>query len=136
MSSTQRSSAHRVQQKNKTVNEVRKCIRRKKAAIREDEHLSKVDFRISQHPGSIKTLGVGRSYDRSRENRKSSTHSKAERLFQIVKRYFVCHKASYRDIAKNMNKFFVLFGCANLVVCIRAGRTEEFSACGGITVSC
>ena len=34
--------------------------------------------------------------------------------FGIVKRYCACRKTSHRVIAKNMNKFFVLFGCANL----------------------
>lgn len=47
----------------------------KRQEIREDERLSNVDFRITRRPGSIKTLGVGRSYDRSRESRKSSTRS-------------------------------------------------------------
>lgn len=47
----------------------------KRQEIREDERLSKVDFRINRRPGSIKTLGVGRSYDRSRESRKLSTRS-------------------------------------------------------------
>ena len=35
-------------------------------------------------------------------------------------------KVAYRGIAKNMNRFHVLFGCANLLMCIRAGRTEQF----------
>ena len=101
----------------------------KRQEIREDECLSKVDFRITRRTGSMKTSGIGTSFEKYRESRKSSTRSKVEHLFQIVKRYFGCRKTSYRGIAKNMNKFFVLFGCANLVMCLRAGRTEEFSAC-------
>ena len=38
----------------------------------------------------------------------------------------VTRKVAYRGIAKNMNRFHVLFGCANLLMCIRAGRTEQF----------
>ncbi|EFB91266.1 hypothetical protein HMPREF7215_0357 [Pyramidobacter piscolens W5455] len=37
---------------------------------------------------------------------KSLTRCKAEHVFQIVKRYFGCHKTVYRDITKNMNRFF------------------------------
>ena len=102
----------------------------KRKEIREDDRLSKVDFRITMRPSSMKASGIGKLFEKYRESRKSSTHSKVEHLFQIVKRYFGCRKTSYRGIAKDMNKFFVLFGCANLVMCIRAGRTEEFSACG------
>ncbi|MBP3837085.1 MAG: IS5 family transposase, partial [Pyramidobacter sp.] len=101
----------------------------KRAEIRDDEHLSKVDFRINKRPSSIKATGIGKVFEKYLERRKSSTRSKVEHVFQIVKRYFGCHKTAYRGIAKNMNKFFVLFGCANLVMCIRAGRAEEFTDC-------
>ena len=33
-----------------------------------------------------------------------------------------------RGIAKNMNRFFMLFGYTNLFMCIRGGRTAEFYA--------
>ena len=49
-----------------------------------------------------------------------------EHAFLIVKRDFGYRKVAYRGIAKNMNRFHVLFGCANLLMCIRAGRTEQF----------
>jgi len=101
----------------------------KRSEIRDDEHLSKVDFRINKRPSSIKATGIGKVFEKYLERRKSSTRSKVEHVFQIVKRYFGCHKTAYRGIAKNMNKFFVLFGCANLVMCIRAGRAEEFTDC-------
>ena len=99
----------------------------KRSEIIEDEHLSKVDFRIS--PSSIKATGLGKAIEKYLERRKSSMRCKVEHVFQIVKKYFGCHKTTYRGIAKNMNKFFVLFGCANLVMCIRAGRAEEFTDC-------
>ena len=51
---------------------------------------------------------------------------KVEHAFLIVKRDFGYRKVAYRGIAKNMNRFHVLFGCANLLMCIRAGRTEQF----------
>ena len=90
----------------------------KRPEIREDEYLSKVDFRINKRPSSMKTTGLGKAIEQYLEWRKSSTSTrcKVEHIFQIVKKYFGCHKTTYRGIAKNMNKFFVLFGCANLVV--------------------
>ena len=35
-------------------------------------------------------------------------------------------KAVYRGIAKNMNRFHILFASANLVMCARAGRSKAF----------
>ncbi len=37
-------------------------------------------------------------------------------------------KVSYRGIAKNLNRFFLLFASPNLVMCLRAGRQKDF--CG------
>ena len=62
------------------------------------------------------------------EHRKSSIRCKVEHPFLIVKRQFGYCKTAYRGIAKNMNRFYMLFGCANLVMCIRGGRTAEFRA--------
>ena len=57
---------------------------------------------------------------------------KVEHPFLIVKRQFGYCKTAYRGIAKNMNRFHMLFGCANLLMCIRGGRTAEFrSVCLG-----
>lgn len=90
-----------------------------------------IDFRISKRPSSIKTPEgyAGINWDREIENRKSSVRSKVEHPFLIVKRQFGYSKVVYRGIAKNMNRFFILFASANLVQCVRAGRAEEFSAC-------
>ena len=62
------------------------------------------------------------------ENRKSSTRCKVEHPFLIVKKQFGYAKVAYRGIAKNMNRFHILFASANLVMCARAGRSGEF--CG------
>ena len=57
---------------------------------------------------------------------------KVEHVFLIVKRQFGYSKTAYRGIAKNMNRFHMLFGCANLLMCIRGGRADEFrSVCLG-----
>ena len=79
----------------------------KHSEFREDEHLSHGDLRINRRPGSIKATGTGKEFGKKLERRKSLTQSNVEHIFQIVKRYFGCHKTAYRGIEKNMNKFFV-----------------------------
>lgn len=68
----------------------------------------------------------GINWEKQMENRISSIRCKVEHAFLIVKRDFGYRKVAYRGIAKNMNRFHVLFGCANLLMCTRAGRTEQF----------
>lgn len=46
-----------------------------------------------------------------------------EHIFLIGKRYFGYIKVSYRGLAKNMNRFNILFASANLLMCARAGRS-------------
>ena len=96
--------------------------------IQNDEHLSKVDFRIAKRPSSRKTTAKyrGINWEKQIEHQKSSVRCKVEHVFLIVKRYFGYCKVSYRGITKNMNRFYVLFASANLVMCLRAGRTKEF----------
>ena len=102
---------------------------------REDAHLKDIEFRTCLRPSQLKTTGKnydGFCWDRWIEHRKSSIRCKVEHPFLIVKKQFGYAKTAYRGIAKNMNRFYMLFGCANLVMCIRGGRTAEFcSACLG-----
>ena len=93
-----------------------------------DEHLSQIDYRICKRPSGLKTSKdyEGINWEKQMENRISSIRCKVEHAFLIVKRDFGYRKVAYRGIAKNMNRFHVLFGCANLLMCIRAGRTEQF----------
>lgn len=92
------------------------------------ERLSGLEFRLNVRPSSIKMSKnyQGIRWDEDIENRKSSTRCKVEHPFLIVKRQFGYCKTAYKGLAKNMNRFNVLFACANLVMCIRAGRTEAF----------
>ena len=100
----------------------------KQEKVKEDEHLSKVEFRINNRPSSMKTSKEykGINFEKEIEHRKSSVRCKVEHIFLIVKNYFGYRKTVYRGIAKNMNRFNILFASANLVMCIRAGRTENF----------
>ena len=102
--------------------------------IKEDEKLSKIKFRINRRPSSlnVKTGYDGINWEKVIEHQKSSVRCKVEHPFLIVKRQFGYCKTAYRGIAKNMNRFYMLFGCANLVMCIRGGRAKEFcSVCLG-----
>ena len=92
------------------------------------DRLKAIDFRFNVRPSSIKMSKAykGIRWDEDIENRKSSTRCKVEHPFLIVKRQFGYCKTAYKGLAKNMNRFNVLFACANLVMCIRAGRTEVF----------
>jgi IS5 family transposase len=107
----------------------------KREEIQNDERLRDIAFRMCRRPSQLKTTPQtfnGICWDKWIEHRKSSIRCKVEHPFLIVKRQFGYCKTAYRGLAKNMNRFFILFGCANLVMCIRGGRTAEFSAvCNG-----
>lgn len=94
----------------------------------EDEHLSKIECRINRSPSSIKCPDnyQGINWDKQIENRKSYTRCKVEHPFLIVKKQFGYCKVAYKGIAKNMNRFNILFASANLLMCVRAGRSKEF----------
>ncbi len=93
-----------------------------------DEHLSKVEFRTNRRPSGIRVWDSykGINWDKQTENRKSSTRCKVEHPFLIVKKQFDYAKVVYRCIAKNMNRFHILFASAKLVICVRAGRSRDF----------
>ena len=95
----------------------------KRPEIQEDEHLSKVEYRINIRPGKCKASDF---WTKGIENRKSSARSKVEHPFLIVKNLFGYKKVSYRGIDKNLNRFHIQFGSANLLMCARAGRAREF----------
>ena len=102
--------------------------------ILSDENLSRIKFRINRRPSSlnVKNDYDGINWEKVIEHQKSAVRCKVEHPFLIVKRQFGYCKTAYRGIAKNMNRFHMLFGCANLLMCIRGGRAKEFcSVCFG-----
>jgi len=105
----------------------------KRPEIKDDEVLSQIDFRINQRPSSLKMSDdfPGLNWDKKLEHDKSSVRCKVEHAFLIVKKQMGYAKIAYRGIAKNMNRFNVLFASANLLMCSRAGRTQEFIRCIG-----
>ena len=96
--------------------------------IKEDEVLSRIEFRINQRPSSLKMADdfKGLNWDKKMEHGKSSVRCKIEHAFLIVKNQMGYAKTAYRGIEKNMNRFNVLFASANLLMCSRAGRTQDF----------
>ena len=100
----------------------------KRPQIQENEHFRNIEFRTNIRPSSLKIASSysGINWDKVIENRKSSVRCKVEHSFLIVKRQFGYAKVAYRGIAKNMNRFHILFASANLVKYFRAGRTSEF----------
>lgn len=96
----------------------------KRAEISQDKNKANIDYRINRRPKNSvkKQSGIGRQWERQIEHQKSSIRCKVEHPFLIVKRHFGYNKVVYRGISKNLNRFHILFGCANLLLCVRAGR--------------
>jgi IS5 family transposase len=89
----------------------------KRPEIRNDEHLSKIDFRINRRPKSLPKLpGNMIDWEREIEHRKSAVRCKVEHVFRIVKNTFHFRKVRYKGLAKNFHKLNVLFACANLLM--------------------
>ena len=100
----------------------------KRAEAGDDEHLKSVDYRVAMRPSSLKTtdLFTGFNWEKIIEHQKSSVRCKVEHAFLIVKRDFGYRKVAYKGIKKNLNRFHVLFACANLLMLVRGGRTKQF----------
>lgn len=100
----------------------------KRSEINGNDDLKDIEFRINRKPSALKDYRnlQGINWEKEIDARKSSTRSKVEHPFLIVKRQFGYAKTVYRGIAKNLNRFHVLFASANLIMCIRAGRSAEF----------
>ena len=95
----------------------------KRSEIQQNEHFSKVDFRINRRPKSLpKVSDHAIDWERYIEHRKSSIRSKVEHVFRIIKCQFGYKKVVYRGLKKNENRLYALFACANLYLLAIAGR--------------
>ena len=103
----------------------------KRKEIVEDKELSNIKFITNKRPGYIKKLKkqTGIIWDKEIEQMKSRVRCKVEHVFQIIKNTFDYKKVVYKGIAKNMNRLNMLFASANLLMCIRANRTNDFLRC-------
>ena len=89
----------------------------KRDEIVNNEHFSKIDFRIVRRPKSIKDVSDNAiNWEKIIDHRKSSVRCKVEHAFHYIKVHFKFTKVRYRGIAKNLHKLNVLFACTNLLM--------------------
>ncbi len=95
----------------------------KREEIKQDAHLSQIDYRIVRRPRSLpKVSDNAIDWERRIDSRKSSIRSKVEHIFRYIKCQFGYTKVRYKGIKKNANRLYTLFASANLYMLIRAGR--------------
>lgn len=104
----------------------------KRPEIQQDEKKSNIEFRINRRPSQIKTPAsyAGINWEKEIEHQKSSVRSKVEHPFLTVKRDFGYKKVSYRGLAKNLNRFYLLFASANILMYLRGGHKEPIPLMG------
>ena len=96
----------------------------KRPELQENEHFSRIDFRINRRPKSLPhVFDCAIDWEWWIERRKSSVRCKVECVFRIIKCQFGYRKTAYRCLHKNANHLFALFISANLYTLARAGRT-------------
>ena len=97
----------------------------KRDEIKNNEHFSKIDFRINRRPKSLPQVSDHAiDWERYIENRKSAVRCKVEHAFKIIKDTFGFRKIRYRGLAKNLHKLNVLFACANLLM-VKCGQIKS-----------
>lgn len=95
----------------------------KQPEIANNEHFSKIDFRINRRASSLPRVSDNAiDWERYIENRKSSVRCKVEHAFRIIKCQFGYRKTVYRGLKKNENRLYAMFACANLYALAIAGR--------------
>jgi IS5 family transposase len=99
----------------------------KREEISSDPHKAEIDYRINQRQGKVNSQpeGIAREVEREREHRKSSVRSKVEHPFRIVKILFGYRKVAYRGLSKNLNRLYMLFGSANMLMWSWAGMPQR-----------
>lgn len=96
----------------------------KRPEINTDQQKAAIEYRINRRPGKVAKMvdSPGKDWERCIEKRKSSVRCKVEHPFRIVKGIFGYRKVRYRGLAKNLNRFYILFGSANLLMRVWARR--------------
>ncbi|MFT3886669.1 MAG: IS5 family transposase [Arachnia sp.] len=89
----------------------------KRAEITDDEHLSRVEFRIAARKTRLKTMP---GPDRVAASRQASVRAKVEHPYLVIKRDFGFTKTRYRGISKNLHHLHMLFTSANWLMRARA----------------
>lgn len=95
----------------------------KRPEITGNRHLAGIDYRINRRPSSLpKVSDNAIDWERYIERRKSSVRCKVEHAFRIIKCQFGYRKTAYRGLAKNENRLYAMFACANLYALAIAGQ--------------
>ncbi|MFT8889622.1 MAG: IS5 family transposase [Ethanoligenens sp.] len=95
----------------------------KRPEVRDDAHLSEIDYRINRRPHSLPRVSDNSiDWERLIEYRKFSVRCKVEHAFRIIKCQFGYTKTRYRGLMKNGNLLYAMFACANLYMLAIAGR--------------
>ncbi len=96
----------------------------KRPKILADEQKMAIDYRVNQRPGKFAKMpqSPGKDWDCYTEYKKSAVRCKVEHPFRIIKGIFGYKKVVYRGLSKNLNRFYMLFGSANLLMCAWAKR--------------
>ena len=89
----------------------------KRPEIADDEHLSKIEWRVAARKGVLKTMA---EHDRAVESRKAGVRATVEHPFLIVKRDFGFTRTRYRGLEKNRHHLHMLFASANWLMRARA----------------
>ena len=93
------------------------CALPKHPEIKNDKHLSTVEFRTNKQKPYRKNAwreGEGTRWLRSMEYQKSCVRCKVEYVFHVVKDIFGFRKTRYKGLKKLEAKAYMLFGSANL----------------------
>lgn len=99
----------------------------KRTEIKDDDHLSKIDYRITRRPRSLpKVSDNAIDWERYIDYRKSSVRSKVEHAFKIIKGTFGFSKVRYRGIDKNLHKLNVLLPAP---ICLCLPVPKSFQQC-------
>lgn len=95
----------------------------KRSEIANNENFANIDFRINRCPEKLPKVSDN-AIDRERyiENRKSSVRCRVEHAFRIIKCQLGYKKIVYRGLAKNENRLYAMFACANLYALAITGR--------------
>jgi len=102
------------------------CGIEKRDDIRNDPHLSQIDWRINTQKPYRKnkwTPGLGTYWYEYMEYQKSRVRSKVEYPFLIIKRIFGYRKVRYRGLGKNRTQAYTLCALANLFMLVQASKT-------------
>ena len=96
----------------------------KREEVKSLPHMSTMEYRINRRHKSVQRMPEGFiDWEKQIERRKSSVRSRVEHPFLIVKRFFGFARTVYRGLAKNTHRLHSLFASANLLMCVRSGRS-------------